>query len=257
MGLAVAFTNCGQPGSVSKIVAQEAAVDGDVVDVVLKNCAQARASGAIRVHQQLVRFEDTKVESGRARVCEFAPAGQEVNGNLDQRNSYLRARYDQSVTLTVPAGAVICDVRMTNNLQSFRYDDNFFFTLNGFLLASNNRTAVQNGLQAGVLQYNNKNVPIYRYSWLGVRDQRFENVADDYCLGVAQNEATCRWPVTEQPGSIQFQFSPALLVAMTAGTPSNQQVFGFTITGDNDPDLDCYHQRLDFSMAVDYYIPAP
>jgi hypothetical protein len=219
-------------------------------------CNQARLSGSLKVHQQVVRFEDTKIESGRNQICQFAPAGANVNDNLDVRNCYLRGRYDQSSLLNLPNGAVICDVKMTNNLQSFRYDDNFFFTLNGFLLASSNKTAVQKGLRAGNLQYANKNIPIFKYYWLGVRDQKFENVADDYCLGVDQSEATCQWPVTERQGNIRFQFSPALLVAVSLVTPSDQQTFGFTITGDKDLDLDCYHERLDFSMSVDYYIPA-
>ena len=254
-GLSLSFTNCGQPGSISKPLGQDIVFNEVVIDEVLESCQQAKIAGAIKVHQQLVRFEDTKVESGRNQICEFAPTGAEINGNLDMRNSYLRARYDQNVVLNIPKNAVICDVKMTNNLQSFRYDDNFFFSINGFLLASNNKTAVQNGLRSGILKYANKNIPIYKYDWLGVRDQRFENVADDYCLGVAEGQSTCSWPVTEKAGNIQFQFAQALLVAVSHGVPSDQLNFGFTITGDNDPNIDCYHERLDFSMTVDYFLP--
>ncbi|MFN8847576.1 MAG: hypothetical protein ACK5W9_12070 [Bdellovibrionales bacterium] len=253
--LSLLFTNCGQPGAISKPLAQAEVITEVVIDEVIQNCNQARSSGQLKVHQELVRFEDTKVESGRNQVCQFAPSNTEVNGNLPMKEGVLRARYDQSHQLKLPKGAVICDVKMTNSLQSFRYDDNFFFTLNGFLLASNNKTAVQKGLVPGNLQFANKNIPVFKYDWLGVRDQSFKNVADDYCLGGDQSEATCQWPVTEKQGSIRFEFSQALLVAMSLGTPSDQQTFGFSITGDNDPNIDCYHERLDFSMSVDYYIP--
>jgi hypothetical protein len=255
LGLSLFFTNCGQPGAISVPQAPAEIINQVVIDVVLQNCNQAQLAGKLKVHQELVRFEDTKIKSGRNQVCQFAPADTEVNGNLSMKEGRLRARYDQFHQLKLPKGAVICDVKMTNNLQSFRYDDNFFFTLNGFLLASNNRTAVQKGLVAGNLQYANKNIPVFKHDWLGVRDQTFKNVADDYCLGVDQSESSCQWPVTEKQGNIRFQFSQALLVAMSLGTPSDQQTFGFSITGDNDPNIDCYHERLDFSMSVDYYIP--
>lgn len=251
MVLTLSFSNCGQPGSIAaKLPSDTVIFNTEVIDEVLQNCANARASGTLRTHNEMVRFEDSRVETGRTQICEFG-----VNDNLNMEDGHMRARHDQNVKLNVPANAVICDVRMTNNLQKFRYDDVFFFTLNGFLLASNNKTAVQNRLTPSNLQYGNKNMSIYRYNWLALRDHEFDNVVDDYCVGKAQNESMCSWPVTEKDGNIQFSFNQALLIALSLGTPSQNLNFGFTITGDNDPNLDCYHERLDFSMAVDYFVP--
>ncbi len=225
-------------------------VDDDDVVQVKTDCDNARSLNRLRTLNQKIVFDDTKIESGRAQVCQFG-----IDGNLSMVNTRMQARYEQYRNLNLPTGAVVCDLNMTTPLQRFKYDDVFVFTFNGRILATNNRTALYQTTPEQTLNIRNAGpVSIYRYDWLSLRTRLFENVADDYCLGSTQGAATCQWPVTEQNGNIQFDFDQQLLIALGLFYASNQQQFGFIITGDNDPSLDCYHERLEFDMNVQYYI---
>lgn len=213
-------------------------------------CDNARRLNQLRTSNQKIVFDDTRIESGRSNVCLF-----EVGNNLAMRDTRMQARYEQYRTLNLPANAVVCDLNMTTPLQRFRYDDVFVFTYNNRVLATNNRSALFQSRPEATLQVMNAgNVPVYNYDWLSLRTRAFQNVADDYCLGASQGAASCRWPVTEQNGNIQFDFDQQLLIALGLVAPSNNQQFGFIITGDNDPSLDCYHERLEFDMTVEYYL---
>lgn len=255
--LVIAYSNCSQPGEIAlkngpAVVATEATVKN-----ILSSCANAAATGKLLTSQQNINFDDSRVETQKANICEFAAAGAvTLNGNLEMHDSFMQSRYEQSRSLNLPEGSVICDIEMKNSLQSFRYDDVFFFTFNGFLLATNDKTAMKEKLRpASVKLADNEFTDIYTYDWTKLRTGHFENVADDYCLGATEGLSTCAWPVSEQPGKINFSFAPSLLIGISAGIPAQQHKFGFAITGDNDPSLDCYHEKLEFLMNVKYYIP--
>jgi len=254
--LMTSFNNCGQNGSISAISSDE---KFDVfVDETLNNCAQADLVGKIQTLNQAIEFKDSRIESGKNQICNFAPTGQTTaNGDLDMKEGQLRARYEQSQKLNLPANAVICDVRMTNSLSSFRYDDVFFFKFNNYILATNDKTAVNQRLApVSRFTYQGQSADLFAYDWNLLRTAPFKNIVDDYCVGKDQGLSQCSWPVSEQAGSIKFEFNPALLIRMSAQIPSQDQTFSFAITGDNDPNLDCYHEKLMFSMTVKYYVRA-
>lgn len=223
----------------------------EVVTQIQTNCENARQQNQLRVHNQKIQFEDTKIESGRNEVCLF---GQD--GNDDIRNTYMQARYEQTQNVNLPAGAVICDLEMTTSVQGFRYDDVFVLTYNNRVLATNNKSALMMSQPEAQLKIaSQQNVPIYKYDWPSLRGLPFQNIEDDYCVGENQNLSSCRWPVTERPGSIFFDFDQRLLIALGLQNKPENQKFGFIITGDNDLSLDCYHEKLEFNMNVQYYIP--
>ncbi|MGE4130175.1 MAG: hypothetical protein AB7F86_00975 [Bdellovibrionales bacterium] len=220
-------------------------------DVVIQNCALAQAMGSVLTSTQSIVFEDTKVETGRAQVCEW-----EVGDNLSKQDGTLRARYEQTAALNLPAGAVVCDVQMQTPLQKFQYDDVFFLTFNNRILASNDMTAVNRLTPEGKIQADGKMMDLYQYDWLGIRTAPFQNnTREDYCLGATDGISSCTWPLTEQAGDIIFQFHPELFIRLGLADSVTNQKFGFIITGDNDPSTDCYHEKLEFSMTVKYYIP--
>jgi len=277
--LGLAFNNCSQAGSIAlKASPTEgsnsvtSAPDNqepdpqqpplmppkDPVQQIIANCQQAAAAGKLMVANQNVTFDDSRVETGKNQICDFAAKGTQMtaNGDLEMLNGYMQARYEQTRKLVLPDNAVICDIAMKNDLQSFRYDDVFFFSFNGYLLASNNMTEVKQRLTPSSQKLSdNEFTDIYTYDWTKLRTGTFQNQADDYCLGADQGLSSCSWPVSEQQGQIKFSFAQSLLVSMSAGRKASDQSFTFVITGDNDPSLDCYHEKLDFSMSVKYYIP--
>lgn len=269
--VSIAYTNCGQVGNielksfpVSESLAAETEDTAttvppkDPVQEAIVNCRNALANNKLMVLNQTINFEDTRVETKKDKICEFAPTGgQTANGNLEMRNDYMQARYEQNRKLNLPAGAVICDLQMKNDLQSFQYDDVFLFSFNGYLLATNNKLAMDEKLMVAESRKlaANSFTDFYKYDWLKLRGAFFENEAHDYCLGASEDLAQCSWPVSQEQGEIKFSFAPALLISMSAGRSSNDQVFSFAITGDNNPSSDCYHEKLEFAMTVKYYIP--
>jgi hypothetical protein len=221
---------------------------------VIKNCDNAAANGTLQTISQSINFEDTGVETGHTDHHDICPFDQ--GDNLGMRDSHMRARYEQERALNLPANAVICDVTATTQLQSFRYDDIFWFSFNGFLLATNNKTALyeRQNPDARLKTTSGKLVDLYKYNWLKIRDAHFANVADDYCLGNDEGLASCSWPITEQQGNISFQFDKEILMQLGLQSLPNFQAFKFVITGDNDPNVDCYHEKLEFQMTVKYYL---
>jgi hypothetical protein len=253
--LATAFNNCSKVGFSSEppsvdSLGKPTDPSGPTVPEIITNCNNAMARGALQTSAQTLRFEDTKQETGRSTVCQFG-----TGDNLSEQDGSLRARYEQSQALSLPANAVICDVQMQTNLQSFKYDDVFLLTFNDRILATNDKTALNQRLTPeSQLTVASKQVPLYKYDWLALRTAPFANVVDDYCLGKDQGLSTCSWPVTEQAGQIKFSFTPELLINLGAKASAANQKFGFVITGDNDDSLDCYHERLEFSLSVKYYL---
>ena len=226
-------------------------IDNEVIEEVKASCESARRAGKLIQSNQQIGFADTRIETGRAEICEFSQ-----NGNLGTKNTRMQARYEQQQKLQLPNNAVICDLDMQTDLQRFQYDDVFVFNYNNFVLATNNKTALMDttppegklSLGAGT------EVPVYKYDWLKLRGAGFDNVADDFCLGDDQNLANCSWPITEQSGNIVFSFDQKILIALGLTATSNNQTFSFVITGDNDLEKDCYHEELSFDMNVTYYV---
>jgi hypothetical protein len=226
-------------------------IDDEVIEEVQANCESARTSGKLIQSNQRVDFADTRLETGRAQICEFSSGD-----NWGIRNTYMQARYEQQKKLQLPDNAVICDLEMKTDLQRFKYDDVFVFNYNNFVLATNNKSALLSTTppEARLPLGAGAQVPVYKYDWLKLRGASFANVADDFCLGSDQNLANCSWPVTEQTGNIVFSFDEKILIALGLTAKSDNQTFSFVITGDNDPNLDCYHEELSFDMTVKYYV---
>jgi hypothetical protein len=257
---------CGQPGQLgleAAPVGQLSTSDGGttpdaVIEQQIKNCRSLMASGKVQVKKQMIRFEDTRTESGRQKVCEFSSNENEsFNDNLSEANDYLRARYTQSSAIPIPAGSVICAMDIESPEQNFNYDDIFFLSFNNQILASNHSKQIKEVIRAETVVHlgTGRNVALYKYDWLKVRNTMFKNEVNDFCLGGEQGLSSCQWPVTQKFGKIKLNFDSEILTQVGAKSVDGKQVFSFVITGDNDPDSDCYHQRLDLNLEVKYYIP--
>ncbi len=261
---------CGQPGQLgleAPAVGLLSTDDGGntpepvpepVIEQQIKNCRSLAASGKLQIKKQSIRFEDTRTESGRSKVCEFSrDENQSFLENLTQLNEYLRARYTQTSTIDIPAGAVICDMDIESPEQNFNYDDIFFLSFNNQILASNHSKQIKEVISAETIVHSGtgRNLAFYEYDWLKVRNTMFKNVVNDFCLGGEQGLSNCQWPVTQEFGKIKLNFDSEILTRLGARAIGTKQVLSFVITGDNDPDSDCYHQRLDLNLEVKYYIP--
>ncbi|MBL7558124.1 MAG: hypothetical protein JNM24_20005 [Bdellovibrionaceae bacterium] len=257
---------CGQPGElglesapVGLLSTGEAIpVPEPIIEKHIKTCKELLSSNQYRLKSQTIRFEDTKVESRRNQVCEFSTdENNAYKGNLTTKNEYLRARNTQDRVIELPAGAVICDMEIESAEQDFNYDDVFFLSLNNYVLASNHKSELTKVLSQEVVRHTSsgQNVSLYAYDWLKVRDTFFENIENDFCVGADQNLSSCQWPVSEQFGKIKLKFDPEILVRLSEKKQNAKQALSFVITGDDNIDSDCYHQRLDLGLEIKYYIP--
>ncbi len=250
--IATAFTNCGQDVNFNQLPALGGAGLGTPNAEILENCRNAKATSRLQVLNENVVFADTRVESGRAQVCEW-----NVNDNLDKVNDKNQARYEQNHRLGLPEKAVVCDVKMTVQRQRIVYDDVFLLSYNGRLIASNDNTAVMSHLtpEAAVAASNGQSVDLFKADWLQFRGSPFQNSdRDDYCLGKEQGLGSCQWPLTQIEGDFAFEFAPELLVDIGKRESPTNQVLGFSVTGDNDAASDCYHSPINFDVKVEYYI---
>jgi len=272
----VAFQNCSEV-EFARIENQSETTDlggpvipppSDVIDQIVRTCAEARSQNLIQSRINTLVFEDTAVESGRQRVCEFG-----VGDNLSVQNGVLRARYTQNLSLSadqvLPEGAVLCDMTLISNEQDHYFDDHFYFNLNNVILVSSHYATFQDNteLRSKLMIGNNTEVPFYNYDWLSVRNERFDNQTEQrYCLWqdrVSTQPSTsgyaCTWPETETTGRISLRMPPEYLVALTLDRLQRRQSleFSYRVTGDNDEAIDCRHNRVTVQAKSYYYLPAP
>ena len=226
-----------------------------VIEEAIKDCADAAAAGKLLQTTVSVKFDDTRAETGLQKICS---ATTQENFEVFTNNGHgnrLAARYEQKRTVSLPAGAILCGVELDNDLASFKYDDVIFLTLNNYVLATNLKGSLNRLATDSVQLSSSQDVNLYKYNWLQLRGAQFTNDADDYCLGAEEGMGACSWPITEQPGKINVGWDPKLLIAMglAASNPEVQE-FKFVVTGDDDANLDCYHEELAFNTKVNYFI---
>lgn len=245
-----------EPGSVGLLSVGDENPNEVVIQEQIKICRQLAGTDQMKTHNQTSRFEDTKTETGRSKVCEFAEKNNEVGGNLSMNDSLLRARYTQNKSINLPSNAVICDIEIESQEQDFIYDDVFFLNLNQGILASNHKSKLTQVLapENFVHSETGRQISIYNYDWLKLRNTKFENEANDFCIGQDEGLSTCKWPITEQNGKIQLKFDSEILIRLSQNKIASNQQISFVITGDDNPESDCYHQRMDLSLKVQYYL---
>lgn len=264
LGLTMVYTNCADVEFADAPVESIKSVPPEVIDDALKTCADAKAKGQLSTISQTINFADTRIESGRTKVCKFK-AGPvtddtpDVDGNLTEKNDYLRARYEQkSAALNVPANAVVCSAEIKAVKQQFYYDDIFYFTFNDIVLASSLKRS-NASLDSATYQVDGQSVAFHKYDWskITAANTDFKNVnsvADDYCVGGAQGMGQCTWPLSQQSGFVEMAWLPEIMVPVSLFATSPAQKFGFVVTGDNDPDDDCYHEDFDLNVKVEYFL---
>lgn len=172
--------------------------------------------------------------------------------NLDTQDAHMTARIEQSSSLSLPAGAVVCD--MAFNFQGVSggegtpmiYDDNFVFTFNDVPLASSyapliDELAVVDGL------------PVYDWSRIAGNEFSFDTSIATWCLGEAEGRSACEIPPPETDGIMSLSFEASLANELSLlAIQQNRFEFSFITIGDNDASTDCRHADWAFIVDVPY-----
>lgn len=207
---------------------------------LLTSCAQAAAANAVQSAIQNVSFPATT-----GTGCAWG-----LNENLGRGSGRLRARTEQVVPLHLPAGAVLCEMSISSSEGTIRYDDLFFLTFNGYVIAANSAQGVS-AMDKETVSAGARSVDIHKYDWL-----RYRNISAaqaNYCAGESQGISSCSWPSSERSGAFHLRYNPELVRRISEKTAQWQQKFAFVVTGDDDGS-DCQHTGLNLNVAVKYFI---
>ncbi len=213
--------------------------DNPQVDPVKEACK----NGVIEeVTHDIVYANPIDSAADRANTCGFG-----VNGVSSGVNDHFMARVEQDFKFSLPAGSKICSVDFNFPTQDIHYDDWFFLAFDEAMLATSypindGRLATYDGIMT--------------YDWERLKGTAWpqgNNGSQVYCLGQESGHANCSWPETQANGQISMTFNPAVFQGITAkNLGRTEHVFKFITTGDNDPQVDCQHKPVSFSIKVKY-----
>lgn len=250
------FTNCSKVDFNAASNLSKLAEPTDIEEAI-RSCAQAAQDGSMKVLSTEVLFNDSRVETGNsADICSFGPSDNVsvfVNNGFNGKTA---ARYEQSSKLGLPANAVVCDIALSNDLSSFKYDDMIYLTYNGYVLASSSKTSVENRFASADVSLPSlaQSLRLYKFDWTRLRGSSGSQALDNYCLGSDIGVGACSLPQSEQQGQIGLAWDPKVLIAVGLSAPAEAQEFKFIVTGDNDTAKDCYHQELKLKTTVKYFL---
>ncbi|MEZ0393235.1 MAG: hypothetical protein ACAH59_13530 [Pseudobdellovibrionaceae bacterium] len=240
------FQNCAKVAATDLNNSDPQAIKENIppeVEDLIKNCADAKATGRISVLKTQVNFTNNE-------KCQWG-INDNWEGNVQNR---LSARKERYVSAVIPADAVVCNVKMDNfQEQVFKYDDNIFLTLNDFILASTANYSEHLQSQNG----------FYKYDWIRLRDnmkdKRDLNDPSDslpekqYCAGKADGLSDCLFPQTQATGRILLSFNERVIQNVLGMTNPQQVKVGMITTGDNDDASDCQSSPINLNLDIEYY----
>ncbi|MCB0408110.1 MAG: hypothetical protein KDD34_07905, partial [Bdellovibrionales bacterium] len=205
-------------------------------------------------------------KEGQPGICNpNFPGNLGVSGSAGVDES-MQARHEQLRSIQLPDNAELCDLNIDMISQSFYYDDIIFLSLNGIILASNHKAALEYNLNKIPITIGSQNtgVLLYEYDWSRLVGKPFSNSSTDpqkklvdYCAGTDLQGSTCIMPYTQQQSNLDLSYDPELLIHIGARSPNSVHTFNFSVTGDNDETTDCYHSGFEFDVQAKYYVKAP
>jgi hypothetical protein len=202
-----------------------------------------------------VDFDNPLNEVGSAPVCAW-----NQSGNTAMNNGYATARYAQLRELNLPAGAIVCGAQFIFATQAMQYDDDFFFTVNNYIIASNNDYWQNNFMQTGILPISaSQDLEIKSFSWnsivgMGNYNKTGLSPGGNYCLGQQEGLSSCSWPKTQVAGSISMSISSNITTALGLTSQSGKMKLSFITTGDDNAGSDCQHEPLSMRLKIRYLV---
>ena len=166
-----------------------------------------------------------------------------ANGNGSPVDVFHMARESQTLSLDLPANAIICNVgrfQSSASTSSIRYDDWLFVTMNDYVLVGTDVNMVNLLEQDGSLR---------RWDWSRIYGTAWSSNPSIYCLG-----STCVFPGTDQTGPINLSFGIQEMAQLSAKILEDQAAnMTVIVTGDNDIG-DCEHSGIDLEIELNYIL---
>jgi hypothetical protein len=235
----LAFQNCSPVGfEAEPLKAGSLAIPGWPISPDEEIVNKACESGQVYSKVATINFPQPQKQYNDSR-CDW-----NNDGNGGKVNDYFMARFEQTQTVSVPAGAKVCDIKFSSPTQEWLYDDHVFVMMDDVLLASSHpvhdKLTQENGLSI--------------FEWSKIYNQKWTQIpAYIWCEGMTQGLSSCSWPASQDPGEIKLDFAPRLFQKIVArDLTRNTHEFKFVTTGDNDGGSDCNHSDLTFDVEIKY-----
>lgn len=176
------------------------------------------------------------------------------DGNLEMAQGVVTARAEQHLGLPLPEGAVVCDLALDFEVdpgfeQVIYYDDNMFLAFNDVVLAASYGPMVDALPRDGLFS-------TWDWGALAGTPFGFDPATPTYCLGAAEGLSDCDIPPPETNGPVALAFDPSLVSQLSfRALQSGTFDYSFVTIGDNDPDVDCYHDAFTIEVAATWVAP--
>jgi len=160
--------------------------------------------------------------------------------NIAEDQAVLTARVEEFVLADVGVDTLLCSIDLDFD-GNWHYDDHFFLTWNGKVLASSDAGLVDEFFTAG-------SFPIYAWDDI-VELQISGSSGDKFCACEEDGDADCTIPSGgNNSGRMDIEFESNLQAELALDAWTQGQVeIGLITTGDND-DEDCGHSDLDLEL---------
>lgn len=169
------------------------------------------------------------------------------DGNGEPTQGVMSARFELEEVLDVGEDNIICGVDLDFSGMSsdeVRYDDHFFLTFAGGVIATSNGTFIEH------LDEDDNSIPVW--DWDNIVGTEMPVSERGWCLNSWGDGGTdCEIPESDQLGELTIDFDDDAVERMGYRAWEEQTVsFGLVTTGDND-DSDCYLSDMSFEVTFD------
>lgn len=189
------------------------------------NCEKALKEGTLLQGEDVLSYAGNDMKSG-----ECAWPKPEGGGKIAGFKTWSKG-------LNIPADRQICSFDLSTKGE-FRYDDSLLFSLNGRVLFWGN-VIISNLAKTGAF---------YNYDF----DRLYDNNKNGRTDSCADGSITCSIPSTQNRQLLEVKFDKLTGYDLALDILQNGSRFDLTITGDNDPDIDCTHSGIELDVSYTY-----
>lgn len=175
-----------------------------------------------------------------------------ANGNLPIKDGWIRAREEQTVSINVPQGAILCSLELSSKTNQIHFDDFFSMRVDKYVVAASKVLA--NALVKDADGHYNWDWPRIRGDGSSGSGTQMQDIGK-YC-----GTGDCLLPEHDTPGAFALNFSlednasqQNTMNAALFSKLANKMKIDITAaaTGDNDDD-DCFHSGGEFTAKIVY-----
>lgn len=176
-----------------------------------------------------------------------------ANGNLPIKDGWIRAREEQTVSINVPQGAILCSLELSSKTNQIHFDDFFSMRVDQYVVAASKVLA--NALIKDASGH-------YTWDWPRIRGDGSTGAGTQMQdIGKYCGTGDCLLPEHDTPGAFALNFSlednasqqNTMNAALFAKLANKTKIdITATATGDNDDD-DCFHSGGEFTAKI-YYV---